>query len=388
MNRIHTFVLSLYFFSIHFESWDPLNTGIDYLITKITISLYIIVSFIRFSGFKSIKEYNKYTIPLILIFIIGNISGYYNQHPGFEDYFVLTEFLNLLTFIFILLHHKKDNHAIIKGLNGFIFGGIVLLIFFLLGIETNNSLDGRFTMFGTNANQLSVDIAVVSLLILSKLIYKKNSSYSLKLFFLIILPFFVLFLASTGSRTGVISFFIGCSLMIFFKKSKNLSIKIFKLILGILTSFFLYKYFTEGNIIGARLTDSIENLDLSGRDVYWEKILNFFDFNLIFGIGINGYKYQSDLIFGLFVSPHNVFIQTFVTGGIVSVIILIFYFFMITKKSFNIYKNSSNPLCLILLVPIILLAFTGQVFASKIAFGIFALIIIDSIQFQKKTDNL
>jgi len=387
LNRIHTFVLSLYFFSIHFELWDPLNTGIDYLNTKITISLYIMISLIRFSGFKSIREYNKFTIPLILLFVIGNVSGYFNQHPGYEDYFVLTEFLNILIFILMLLHHKKDNHAIIKGLNGFIYGAIVLLIFFLLDIGTDNSLDGRYTMFGTNQNQLSVDIAVVSLLILSKLIYKKDISNSLKLFFLIILPFLVLFLVSTGSRTGVISFFIGCSLMIFLKKSNFFYAKISKLILGILTSSLLYKYFMSDSIFGERLTDSIENFDLSGRDIYWDMILNFFDFNLIFGIGINGYKYQSDLIFGTFVSTHNIFIQNLITGGIVSVIILIFYFFMITKKSFIIYKNSSNPLFLILLVPIIFLALTGQVFGSKITFGIFALIIIHSIQF-KKIDNL
>jgi len=36
LRRIQRLGLYLYFFSIHFESWDPFQMGIDFLITKIS----------------------------------------------------------------------------------------------------------------------------------------------------------------------------------------------------------------------------------------------------------------------------------------------------------------------------------------------------------------
>ena len=378
LKNLQSFFLGLYFFSIHFESWDPFFTGIDYLFTKITIVFYILISLIDFRGFKGLKKYKKFTSPLIIIFIIQTISGYLFQKPGYTEYFSLILFLNIVVFLFVLLHNDKDKYAVNKALSSFVFGGILLAIFFLTGIEIDNSWHSRVTIFGINQNMLAVNLSVVLLIILHKLIYEKKVGNFLRTLYVIFIPILILFLASTGSRSGFISFFSGLFILFLFKKTKNILNKLVSLFFGSIFLMLLANYFLNNEVVGSRLSNSIETGDLSGRDGYWKEIPQLIDINPLFGIGKTGYAYQTELIYGTYASAHNVFIEVLVMGGLISLSFLFIYLFRLIKKAIINFKKTDNSLHLALLMPIIVMSLVGHPLGTKISWGIFAFIIVST----------
>lgn len=376
LSRLQSFALVLYFFSIHFESWDPFLTGIDYLITKITIVLYISVSLVNFKEFRVLKKYKEFIIPIIIIFIVQTISGYLNQRPGYTEYFSIILFLHIFTFILILLQCIRDKYAITKALNAFIVGGLLLAFFFLIGFETDNSFHNRTTIFGINQNMLGINLSVILILIVHRLIFEKNIDALLKVGYLIFIPILIFFLASTGSRSGFLSLLVGFIVMIFFKKTKNILVKLMNLFFGLLLSISLFFYFLSNKTIGSRIINTVETGDLSGRDKYWETIPKLIDINPFFGIGKTGYSYETELMYGTYTSAHNVFLEVVVMGGLVSLIYLFIFLFRLIKQAIINYKRTYNVLNLSLLSPIIVMSLVGHPLGTKISWGIFAFIIV------------
>jgi O-antigen ligase len=378
LKNLQSFFLGLYFFSIHFESWDPFSTGIDYLFTKITIVFYILISLINFNGFKGLKKYKKFTVPLVIIFIIQTISGYLFQRPGHTNYFQLILFLNILIFLFLLLHNDKDRNAVTIALNSFVFGGLILCLFFLFGIETDNSWHGRVTVFGVNQNMLAINISVVLLIIIYRVINDKKIVAFFKFSFIIFIPILIYFLASTGSRSGFISLFFGLFTLVFFTKTKNIFYRLMSLLFGVTALTLLLYYFLNNEVVGERLNSSYKTGDLSGRDDYWETIPKLFDINPLFGIGRTGYAYETELIYGTYASAHNVFIEVLIMGGLISLVFLFIFLLRLIIKAKNNFRNTNSSLYFTLLMPIIVMSLVGHPLGTKISWGIFAFIIIST----------
>ena len=229
--KAQRFFLCLYFFSIHFEQWDPFFTGIDYLITKITIVCYIVISIFGYTGLSSLKRYNKFILPITIIFLIQTISGYIYQRSNYNEYFSLIFFLSVITFILMLLQQTKDNLAIVKALDAFTWGGIFLTLFFLTDIETEIAHINRVSVFGVNHNLQAINLSVVLLIMINRLFNKVKTNKFINFLYLIFIPLILFFIASTGSRSGFVSLVIGLTIMVFFKRIKNPFTKINSLIL-------------------------------------------------------------------------------------------------------------------------------------------------------------
>ena len=382
MLKFYRFFLGLYFFSIHFEMWDPLNTGVDYLITKITTTIYIVFSFFiilinrqlknRIS--LSLNEHKFFLINIALIFLIPTFLDLANSQS-----FNLIHFLNTLVFFLILIHDKIDKGAIRYGINSFIFGGCFLLLFIVLGVETDYSWPGRLSIFGVNQNLIGINICIIILIILSHFFTKKSILNKNKYFLITLIPFFIIVLASTGSRTAVFTLLFGGIIYFLFKNSRSTFLRLFTILFGAIFVQIIFSFFLNDSVIGQRISDSIIEGDLSGREIYWEKLFiltnDLTKFEYIFGIGYKGFNNFTYMNFEDSINAHNVFIQSFFEGGLVSLILLIMLCFYIIKKSFLNYRMFSNPFFLVLLVPIFALMFTGQVFGVKIIYGLFALIL-------------
>jgi O-antigen ligase len=386
-SRLQSFALALYFFSIHFESWDPFLTGIDYLITKFTIMFYISVSLVNFKYFRVLKKYKKFIIPIIIIFIVQTISAYLYQRPGYTEYFSIILFLHIFTFILILLHNIRDKYAITKALNAFILGGLLLGFFFLIGFETDTSFHGRTTIFGVNQNMLGINLSIILILIIHRLIFEKNIDELLKIGFVIFIPILIYFLASTGSRSGFFSLLAGLIILFFFKKNRDLLMKSVYLFFGFILGTSIIFYFLNNKTIGNRIIASAYDGDLSGREKYWETIPKLVDINPFFGIGKTGYSYETELLYGTYTSAHNIFIESLVMGGYVSLFYLFIFLFRLIKQAIINYKRTYNVLNLSLLMPIIIMSLVGHTFGTKISWGIFAYIIteINRNQFKLKS---
>lgn len=370
--KTQRFFLCLYFFSIHFESWDPFFTGIDYLITKVTIMSYIIVSVFGFTSLKILKKHKKYIFPICIIFLIETSSGFFYKRNGFVEYFSLVSFLNIIIFVLSILQLTKDFLAIEKALKAFAFGGIVLTGFFLLGIQTSYSHGGRVSVFGVNQNLLAVNLSIVLLIIINSILNERSINKFIKILYLISVPLLFVFLASTGSRSGFVSLIGGLVILVYSKKYKNPFAKLMSLIVGFISLLSILYYFSSNKIIGDRISNSIRTGDLSNRDKYWENIFTLADINPYFGIGKTGYAYETEQMFGYYTSSHNVFLEVLITGGIISLMFLLIFLFRVIKKAIS----SGNLITIVFLAPIFVTFLVGHPFGTKIIWGLFAFIII------------
>jgi O-antigen ligase len=374
--KFQTFTLCLYFFSIHFESWDPFETGIDFLVTKITIVLYLIACIPNFKRFRYLKSYTKFIKPILLIFTISTISGFLNQRPFYSEYFSMVFFLNILMFLLMLIHFQRDRIAIINALKYFAFGGIFLTLFFVLGIETDNSFGvGRLTVFDVNHNMLAVNMSIVFIIIFYHLIYVKDNYKIVTTIYVIFIPIIIVFIASTGSRSGVLTLITAVLLLFLLSTSKNIIKKHLSAIIGVFLFIGILSYFSNNSIVGDRLKNSSNTGDLSGRDETWLEMLPIVNVKPYFGIGHNGFDYEVQYIYGESRSAHNVFLTILITSGFAGLILFLFFLFRIIKKATSNYKKNNDILSVVLLVPILVMALVAHLLSTKIEWGIFVYII-------------
>lgn len=378
LRRIQRLALNLYFFSIHFESWDPFQMGIDFLITKITIVLYLIVCIPNFKKFRYLKAYTKFIVPILLIFTIQTISGYLNQRTFYSEYFSMVFFLNIVMFLLMLIHFQRDKTAIINALKYFAFGGLFLTLFFVLGIETDTSFEGgRLTVFGVNQNMLAVNMSIVFIIIFYQLTYVKNNYKIATIIYVIFIPLIIVFIANTGSRSGVLSLMTAVLLLFLLDKSKDVIKKHMSIIIGGIFFIGTFLYFSNNSIVGDRLSNSSTTGDLSGRDDTWLEMLPIVNIKPFFGIGHNGFDYEVQNIYGESRSAHNVFLTILITSGFAGLILFLFFLFRIIKKAKSNYKKNNDILSVILLIPIFIMALVAHLLSTKIEWGIFAYIITE-----------
>ena len=381
---VQRFALCLYFFSIHFENWDIFSIGIDFLITKITIVFYILFSFPNFKRFKSLKKFKKFIFPIILVFMIQTFSGYNYKRLYFEEYFSLVFFLNIILFILMLIQAQYDDKAIGVALKSYAFGGLILALFFVLGIQTNTSFGGRTTIFDVNHNMLAVNLSIVALIFLNLLLFNKKTNEFVRFIYLSSILIIVIFIASTGSRSGVLSL-LGGALMIFLLiKTKDIFKKIMVIVIGGLFTFFFLIFIFNYSISGNRLNETVQTGDLSGRNDYWVEMIPLSSINPAFGIGYSGFKYEVYNIYGEYRSAHNVFVSVLVTGGFVSLLLVCFFLYNILKKANLNYKTKNDILSIAFLVPIFVMAFVAHLLSTKIEWGVFAYII--SVKYRNRND--
>ena len=125
--------------SLHFEMWDPFNTEIEFILTKSTIMIYFVTLLPEIRVFLSLKGINKFLYPITAYFIILTFVSYLNINRQSNIYFSFPLFLNIIIFLLITNHFKRDPYLINKALSAFVVGGILLTIFYFLGIDIETS---------------------------------------------------------------------------------------------------------------------------------------------------------------------------------------------------------------------------------------------------------
>jgi O-antigen ligase len=366
----------MYVFSIHFETWDPLNTGIDYLNTKITITLYLLSTIINPKTFYSITKIKYFVLPLIFLFILQTVMSYRNINTSYSDFFDVPTFLNFLILI-VITNHALARKNIMRGIiNSYVIGGIVLTIFYFLNIGTDHSWEGRSTIFGFNQNQLAVNLAILLILILWPVLGERmrivNKSMLLSLVFV---PFILIFLTATGSRSGIITFVLAITGLLFIKSSLSISRKIVTFSLAVVIMAIVLLFFSSNEVVSQRFSATINEGDMSGRDLRWFRVFEIILRHPFIGAGKTGYSFEMEQLFGYYSSPHNVLLETTAYTGALGLILLSVFFYRITKASIQIRKFSGNHIYLVLLSPIIIMTLFGHTLGAKAAYLIFAYII-------------
>jgi O-antigen ligase len=386
--RIQELLFYLLLFSLNFERMHPFNTSIDFLVTKITVLLFLFSSLFNVKAYYNLKNIKSFIFPLVAFFVLLSIMNYFNTSQGYDQLFHMALFLNILVLLVTANLGKLNSNVIIKGFFAFSLGSIVVTFMYFIGFETTVASDSRVTLFNSNANDLGLMISI-SILVIVSLVYENQLNFGRwRYISLLALPFMVLLIIKTGSRIAFVSFLLGV-VTFFLLYKQNISIK--KISIGIILILFtilIWELFFQYTYLAQRLLDSINMGDISYRDVIWVAAFELINDNIIFGHGHNGWAPFITSSLGVYNSPHNVFIEVLAYTGIIGLIFFITLLIRLIKGVLYTYFNHGLVLPIILFIPVWGQLLSGQIFDSKLLWLIISLIIATYVSKSKYNLNL
>jgi len=361
--------------------WNPFNSEIDFLITKVTTTLYILASLTNIKSNFSIK-FDKSIFWIISFFLLLTYMNYLNQSSFTNRYLNTSFLLNILVLILVVNQDLKNKGSIIsRGLLFYTIGAIIITIMYFLGISNETNLVGRDTIFGMNQNSLGINLVAANLFIVILIYYNKLNFTFVRFFYIIPFILITAFIFGTASRVAFISLFL--SLFLFFTfTSKSFIGKIFFAINILLISFLSYSLFFTNNYLFTRILTFFNKGDLSMRDDLWLTALDFIYQNPYFGFGETGYIAAYSFLPQEVTFPHNVIIEILCYTGFVGLFLFMNFFIPTISKCLYALKKGDRS-SIILIIPIIGLILSGQIFHLPIVWLILAYIIANHLKHLK-----
>lgn len=369
-------------FSLNFETVNLFNLNIDYLASKMTILLLFSITLINFPTVKSVFKYFSFLMPLVIFFIYLTIISYLNQPGSQESYFYFPLFLDILIMFLLLSIVKRYRFALYNGLIAFSIGTFLLSLLFFFNIGVEMTKDGRMSIFDINQNMLGLNACFAIFVLLFYLLSKENLNVISKYIIGGMIFMLILMLIKTGSRGAFLSFIAGILIFLFSNKDISNRKKYLLIFFFILFFISLWLFFLKDSVLFQRLVTSVNDGDLSNRDLIWINLFDIISNNYTFGIGVTGYE----KIVGK-ESPHNVFIEVLCYSGVIGLILFIKFLYKIGRECFIMVKNNILPF--VLFVNSLGLILTGQIFAQKIIWLIFSyqISLIYLQKFEEKYNN-
>lgn len=373
-SKIRRWALYVFFFSINFEVWDPLNTDGSFSISKFTGLIYFasiinnIRQFISFDGLKS------YLFPIWLFFGLLTIVSYFNINDASSSFFYSSIFQNIIIFWLLLNHERMEENIIEKGLLSFAIGSIALaaLYYFGVGIEYTQ---GRVSIFGDNVNIVGMRMSISSTVLLLMSIQNRLNFSKWRFMLIIPIPIMLLLMEKTGSRVAFLSFalsFVAGTLLL---RTKAPGQKLLVLLLALVIAICGWKYLEHAETLKDRILLSFEERDLSSREKIWSSLVPLIRGNPLLGVGRTGYVQYTENVYGYTRSPHNVLLEVLCYTGVTGLIVYLLFIFRIIESSYVAIHRNSLLLPVLLMIPVAGLILSAQILTSKIGWVIFAYVI-------------
>jgi len=322
---------------------------------------------------KNILKYGKQAFPLFIILVILFFANVFYGYTGIDDQFLNLKFL-LAIVIYILLSafFENDKKGMLLSLLLFSIGTAILSILYFFdllqgGLELRKD---RLIFLGENPNSLSIRISLgVFLLIWMSLKNIFNSIFK-RILLLIPVPFMIALIVASGSKGSFVLCILSVLMLIFI--SKNISKKYKYIFISFL---FIFLVFSLDFLLKSNLYERFAESELTtGRLDIWKEAMDIFYSNP-FGVGENGYKQEIKFRIGESLDTHNVFIYLLVTGGLISLVLFIYFYLKILQKSIISYKISREPVFIIIWISMfIIMSKTGGVLTYLIMWYFLAVI--------------
>src|SRR5208337_624936 len=134
IKRAERIALYLFFFSINFEVWDPFNTSGFFSVSKLAGLIYFITLIPHINYFVNIRRIKSYLVPLLLFVTLLTFVSAYNTPLSSAWLFTFTIFQNLLLFVLLANHERRDPLVLDKAMLSFACGSVALSFLFIAGI--------------------------------------------------------------------------------------------------------------------------------------------------------------------------------------------------------------------------------------------------------------
>jgi len=319
------------------------------------IVLIFILSFLTLFifGFKINKKafFDYWYFLLIPIFMIFSLEFNFFDYAKFFYSSALFFVLGILFYKFGYFS-KNDSYPIIVSILTFL-----ITIYILIFVDL--SFDSR------ELNPNFVGLFVYLFFIASICGFKKSS---FKIIILIITLVITSYVQSRASLLSLIVFSLVYSLWPLIYRIPKLFI--FLLSLLFLAVCYAYIYFTSTMQIEILFfffdLQSDAQSFYTGRENLWSRILFDIQSNYFFGQGVG---FQKDLLGGLANSAHNLFLQLYIQGGLVSVFLIIAFFIRLFFFSFSKKKEGRNMGSIIISL-FTLCMFEVFIIENNIAYGL------------------
>lgn len=300
---------------------------------------------------ESIYKYLYKAIPLFMILFILFFAGINYGFSSSEIHdFNFKFLLAILIYIVFSAFFEQDNSNISKSLLFFGFGTALLgfLYFFNLiddGFEIRNE---RLLFLGENPNSLSVRISL-GVLVFVWYILNKSLKRGI-LFYLILLtslPLMFSLIIASGSKGSFLLCIASVILLVLISDNISKKNKIFTVFLLFFGFLLIYDFLISSNLYNRFVNSTLT----TGRSDIWQESLEIF---LIkpFGVGESGYLNEIKIRFGESIDTHNLFIYLLVTGGFLSFLLFVYFYFALLRKSLSTFKLNRDPFFFILWISI------------------------------------
>lgn len=261
---------------------------------------------------------------------------------------------NVLLFILMILSSHSLNFR--RGLMVLVFSSFIVPIVMISPFGDIGE-DGRLSALGLNANfsAILLSLSFIYLTISAKL--QKSIYISSILYLLALVP--LLGVISTGTRFGMLicGFFI--CIFLYKKIALRFGKIIATLLTGIITTAGIFLIIGSDLVVVIRFLELGQTFTTQGRLVLWALAIDSVGGNYLLGIGPNAFTSFIVPIMGSFMSPHNVFFEFYIYGGLIGTLLSlpILYLAMsgLIIKSNIRGGNDIVYFCSIILIAIILL---------------------------------
>jgi hypothetical protein len=374
MKSLRRIALFLFFLSINFEVWDPLNTNGLFSIAKLMGYIYLATMLPRFFYFLTNKNNSTFIAPLFLYFAILTIVNLFNSDATLSTFFNMTIFQNIFL-LYILINHEQEDPLIIeKGLLGFALGSGILAILYNAGIGIEISENGQVSIFHDNQNSIGFRSCVASIILIHNVVINPLKLGYSKFLLLLPLPLIFELLAVSASRSAVFSLILALVVGGSLVKTGKIWGKYLVILSTICFLIVIASLLMQHEVFRMRLMYTLQEGDTSGREIIWRNILPLIRDNPLFGVGTVGYETYSIMVFGELKSPHNVFLEILSYTGILGLSIYIVFLYRIVAKSFKMYTKMNLVLPMLLLIPVFVSIASMQILNVKTGWIIFAYI--------------
>tara|TARA_R110000823_G_scaffold315705_1_gene451021 strand:- start:58082 stop:59335 length:1254 start_codon:yes stop_codon:yes gene_type:complete len=340
----------------------PLKNNLN-SISIILLGVYSLIVFLQTKQFK--KSLFIKLLPLILFFILSLLSIFYSEDKGYAIDLVvrLLPFL-IFPFVFSILSVSKKQLVVV--LKSFILWMTLVCLYshsmVLYKLFENNDI--LFNLFNNHYSYMSLAndtiglhttyyayYVLIAIVFLVYFLFQEKRTLYRSLYFLLLLYLsFFIFHLSTRTPIAVLFLFFNFSILYYFFKQKKTGKGIaLLLLLYIVTSITVYNVRTTRyrfqQLFGFTYYNGLHQDDGENKLIQWEAAIHA-NKNIVFGNGIGDadasiFKSYIDFSKKTFAereyNAHNQFIQTYVSLGLVGVVLLLLIFLFYCRA---FYKQS------------------------------------------------
>ncbi len=385
LSSIQNFFLYIYCFSLSIENINFYIATQHISVAKLSAFLYIISIIPHYRYFFTLSK--EFVSPIILYFVWLIIISLININSYSSNFFEIEFFLNVIIFIVIINHARKCPLCLENSLLLFSLGAglISISLFFGIGAEINS--DGtRWTWLGAGHNELASKLSAAIVIIIASIIGRHSFAKRKHLMLILCIPFMLLAVLSTGSRSAALILMMAVLLWSFVKfMSDKKVLKNLVITLSVLITLLFFAL--ESEIFVSRFQETLEDgdLPLGGRLLIWPQLISMIQSNIIFGYGLSGYEYQSYNVFGTIWSPHNVILELLLYTGVIGLALYGIFIFRLFRASYRLQKSIGKLLPILLISVILAFALTAQVLTEKVVWLFMSYIIGTYLNYKKQS---